>query len=274
MRLDVFMIKFDEEGADAHWARLRAIAPHAILIEGVSGIRAAHAECARRASTSHFFVVDADNWLLDRFSFKLTFQPRDDEVAVWRAKNPINGLVYGHGGIKLLATEAFCGVKHVKEPSVDVATSLTHRYRKIPVLASEHRFNTTPLLTWRSAFRECAKLATYSGREAALRLAAWCSIVNAARHSTWCLQGACDGRDYGRKNIGSPEKLVYRAVWSDNRACQGIKHRRQCPPSRTRSEHNDPRAATCHRTVFKGLTITNFPHRRALCVRAAARREA
>jgi hypothetical protein len=207
MRLDVFMIKFDEEGADAHWARLRAIAPHAILIEGVSGIRAAHAECARRASTSHFFVVDADNWLLDRFSFKLTFQPRDDEVAVWRAKNPINGLVYGHGGIKLLATEAFCGVKHVKEPSVDVATSLTHRYRKIPVLASEHRFNTTPLLTWRSAFRECAKLATYSGREAALRLAAWCSIVNAARHSTWCLQGACDGRDYGRKNIGSPEKM-------------------------------------------------------------------
>ena len=210
MRLDVFMIKFDEPDADAHWARLGDVAPHAILIEGISGIRAAHAECARRANTSHFFVVDADNWVLDGFSFELEFQPHDDEVAVWRAKNPINGLVYGHGGIKLLASRAFCGIKHVKEPRVDMATSLTHRYRKVSVLASEQRFNVTHLLTWRSAFRECAKLASYSARrseEVALRLAAWCSVANAERHSTWCLQGACEGRDYGEQNIGSPEKL-------------------------------------------------------------------
>jgi hypothetical protein len=210
MRLDVFMIRFDEPDADAHWDRLRAVAPHAILIEGISGIRAAHAECARRTSASHFFVVDADNWVLDEFSFELTFQPQDNEVAVWRTKNPINSLVYGHGGIKLLAREAFCGVKYIKEPGVDVATSLTHRYRKVPVLASEHRFNMTPLLTWRSAFRECAKLASHSARrseESAQRLAAWCSIANAGRHSVWCLQGACDGRDYGEKNIGNPERL-------------------------------------------------------------------
>jgi hypothetical protein len=172
--------------------------------------KAGHADCARPTNTSHFFVVDAGNWILGGFSFELEFQPHDGEVAVWRAKNPINGLVYGHGGIKLLASNAFCGVKHVKEPGVDMATRLTHRYRKVPVLASEHRFNMTPLLTWRSAFRECAKLASHSttrSEEAALRLAAWCSIANAERHSTWCLRGACDGRDYGERNIGSPEKL-------------------------------------------------------------------
>jgi hypothetical protein len=59
-------------------------------------------------------------------------------VAVWRAKNPINGLV--------IASDAFCGVKHVKEPGVDMAARLTHRYRKVPVLASEHRFNVETML--------------------------------------------------------------------------------------------------------------------------------
>jgi hypothetical protein len=210
MPLDVFMIKFDEGDADDHWARLRSIAPHAILIEGISGIRAAHAECARRARTSHFFVVDADNWVVDGFLFEPDFQPRNDEVAVWRAKNPINGLVYGHGGIKLLAGRAFCDVRDGKELPVDMATSLTHHYRKVPFLASEHRFNMTPLLTWRSAFRECAKLASNSAhlpQESAFRLATWCSVANAERYAAWCLQGACDGRRYGQENVNRPEKL-------------------------------------------------------------------
>ena len=209
MRSDVFMLKFDEPDADAHWARLRAFAPHAILIEGISGIHAALAECARHASTPHFFVVDADNWILDGFSFELIFQPHNDQVAAWRAKNPVNGLVYGNGGIKLIPANAFC---HAKDLGIDLTTRLTDRYRVIPILASEHRFNMTPLLAWRSAFRECAKLASRSVRgseekTAALHLDAWCSIANAERHAKWCLQGACDGRDYGTENIGRPEKL-------------------------------------------------------------------
>jgi hypothetical protein len=212
---NVFMIKLDEPNADAHWARLRAVAPDSILIEGISGIHAAHAECARRATTPHFFVVDADNWILDGFSFQLDFQTRDDEVAIWRARNPVNGLVYGNGGIKLFPANAFCGVNKL---SLDMSTKLAPRFRRIPVVASEHRFNTTPLLAWRAAFRECVKLASCLFDAASptprrlatwcsIAIATWCSIANAERNSTWCLRGACDGRDYGAKNAANPEKL-------------------------------------------------------------------
>jgi hypothetical protein len=209
LMFDVFMIKFDEPNAGAHWARLRAVAPHAILIEGICGIRAVHAQCAERASTPHFFVVDADSWILDGFSFQVDFCARNDQVAVWRAKNPVNGLVYGNGGIKLFPRNAF---RHETKLMIDLATSLTCQYRKVPVVASEHRFNLTPFLAWRSAFRECVKLASRSlpgsQESVARRLATWCSVANTERYSTWCLRGARDGRKYGTENINDPENLI------------------------------------------------------------------
>jgi hypothetical protein len=210
MGFDVFMIRFDEPKADQHWDRLLAIAPDAVLIDGVRGIYSAHAACARRANSSHFFVIDADNWLLDGFLLTTDFRPRDDEVAVWRAENPVNGLVYGHGGIKLLPRGAFGSSGN--DPYIDVATRLSRRYRIVPLVASEHRFNATPLLAWRTAFRECAKLASLplhsrTADVAKQRLAIWCSVANGAQHSTWCLRGACEGRDFGARNVDNPEKL-------------------------------------------------------------------
>src|SRR5262249_43316438 len=147
------------------------------------------------------------------------FRARDDEVATWRAKNPVNGLVYGNGGIKLFPAKAFCGVNKL---TLDMSTKLAPRYRKIPVLASEHRFNTTPFLSWRAAFRECVKLASClfdAASPTPRRLATWCSIANAESNSTWCLRGACDGRDYGAKNAANPEKLklINNYKWVESR---------------------------------------------------------
>jgi hypothetical protein len=210
MPFDVFMIRFDEPMVEAHWSRLLAVAPHATLIEGVSGIRAAHAACAERASGAHFFVVDADNWLLDGFSFEVYFKPHPDEVAVWRASNPVNGLVYGHGGIKLIPSEA--AKESIESRSVDLATSLTDLYRVVGVLASQHRFNSTPLLAWRTAFRECAKLASSMTRgtiEPATvhRLNIWCSIANRVPNAQWCLLGALAGREFGTMHATDQEML-------------------------------------------------------------------
>jgi hypothetical protein len=210
MPFDVFMIKFDEPTASVHWSRMLTVVPHAILIEGVSGIRAAHAACAERASGSHFFVVDADNWLFDGFKFDLDFEPHHDEVAVWRARNPINGLVYGHGGVKFIPSTA--AKVAIERRSVDIATSMTYRYRIVRTLASEHRFNSTPLLAWRTAFRECVKLAGRLAQgaiepETAHRLAIWCSVGNRAANSEWCLLGARNGRDYGTTYANNEAKL-------------------------------------------------------------------
>jgi hypothetical protein len=210
MSFDVFMIGFDEPEVGNNWSRLLSVAPHASLIQGVPGIRAAHLVCAQRAHTSHFFVVDGDNWLLDGRVFDINFGPSEDEVAVWRARNPINGLIYGHGGIKLIPSAAAASA--MNGCAIDLATSLTRRYRIVPILASEHRFSASPLLTWRTAFRECTKLASRLTRgpiepEAARRLATWCSVGNGARNSQWCLLGAQDGRDFGTTYARNQEKL-------------------------------------------------------------------
>jgi hypothetical protein len=210
MSFDVFMIKFDEPETDANWSRLLSAAPHATLIQGVPGIRAAHLVCAQRAHTSHFFVVDGDNWLLDEPIFDINFTPSEDEVVVWRARNPVNGLIYGHGAVKFMPSKAAAGAMNGR--SIDLATSLTPRYRIVPILASEHRFNVSPLLAWRTAFRECAKLASRLTRgpiepEAAHRLTIWCSVANGAQNSQWCQLGAHDGRDFGTTYASNQEKL-------------------------------------------------------------------
>ena len=77
------------------------------LVENISGLYALHAACAGMSRTPFFFLVDADNWILDGFDFAVPSLPTSDEVLVWGATNPFNSLYYGHGGMKLLPTAWF-----------------------------------------------------------------------------------------------------------------------------------------------------------------------
>lgn len=157
---DVFMIANDEPNAEANWARLRRLQPDARLVHGKTGIYAAFRACAIQARSPLLLAVDADNHVLDGFDFATPIRPAPNELLVWWARNPINGLTYGHGGIKLFATDLFR--RFNSTTFIDVSTSIATRTRTINQVASEHRFNTSPYKTWSSAFRECAKLAQES----------------------------------------------------------------------------------------------------------------
>jgi len=201
MKFDIFMIAYGEPNAAENWARLRAIAPEAKLIENVKGIIACYAACATASSTSHFFAVDADNWICDGFRFEVQFEPAEDEIALWVAENPVNGLRYAHGGIKLIP--ALLMKTAQLNGHVDFSTSVT-RNRYTEVCASEHRFNGDAYSTWAGAFRECAKLAigttignAQSRALADRRLTAWCTRGGDAKFGAWCLRGAREGRRYG-----------------------------------------------------------------------------
>ena len=202
---DVFMIAYRERNRAAHWERLRGFVPEARLVQGIKGIAAAHCACAELARTPWFFVVDADNWVLDGFDFAVPFDPDPDEVATWAATNPINGLYYGHGGIKLFPKARFAEAA-TRDFGIDMSMNLALRNRWLDIRASEHRFNTDPYNTWGTAFRECVKLVlgtTLGGfRPRALaraRLETWCTKGAEARFGQWCLAGAREGRLYGRK---------------------------------------------------------------------------
>ena len=214
MTPDIFFVSADEPDADRNWSRIQRVAPRARRIREQPSIRAAYLACAEASRTPHFFMVDGDNWLLDGFTFALDAVPRLVEVAVWRARNPVNGLVYGNGGIKLLPAAAVR--EALSGGGIDVGTSIGSGHRKVDVVASEHRFNTSAFAAWRTAFRECVKLSADLIRDgdrtiAAARLDIWCadgSVDPAPAYAEQCVAGARDGRAFGQRFAGQAEALA------------------------------------------------------------------
>ena len=162
MFLDVVFISYDEPNADENWENLLELIPYAIRVHGIKGIPNAHIKAASMVTTSHFFCVDADNIIDETFDFEkvLDFQRNDERIHVWGCRNPVNGLNYGYGWLKLFPTNH---IEHVEEYSVDFCTSVAASlggFKFHKEIASTTHFSTSPNNAWKSGFRECAKLAS------------------------------------------------------------------------------------------------------------------
>lgn len=210
MMTEVFFVSNGELNAEENWDRLLDFVPDAIRIDGVHGIHAAHLACAQELYEDRFFVVDADNWIVDGFSFELPEQVDPKAVYVWRAKNPVNDLVYGHGAIKSFPREA---VLNLQTTSVDMTTSISMNYQIVQILASEHRFNVSAYDSWRTAYRECVKLSSriidrQNDNETLFRLQTWCSKGDDQPFGADCITGSIMGMMYGESNKGNPTGLA------------------------------------------------------------------
>ena len=99
--LDFVYISFKEPNKEENWADLKNKVPWAKRVDGVVGFDNAHKAAADVAETDFFISVDGDNviderFLLETLDFSLT-NPK--AVHRWRARNSVNCLVYGNGGI-------------------------------------------------------------------------------------------------------------------------------------------------------------------------------
>lgn len=163
--LDVFFISMGEEGSEANWQRLLTFAPAAKRVDNIKGIYEVHKVCASLSTTANFYVVDADAWVLDGFRFHWEPDantlhwgiPESECVIVWKSINPVNGLEYGYGGIKLFPRQPF--LENLKW-DIDLSTTIGRATISMEQIGCETRFNTTPESAWLGAFRECAKLAS------------------------------------------------------------------------------------------------------------------
>ena len=206
---DIVFISYNEPNAEDNWNLLKTRFPRAIRVHGVKGIHNAHIAAAKLATTPMFWVVDGDAIVADNFDFSLLLPQYDrDIVHVWKSQNPVNGLVYGNGGVKLLPRMLTINVD-VNSP--DMTTSISPRFRAVDKISNINNFNTDPFTTWRSAFRECAKLAskTIDGQvdtETEQRLDVWCTIAN-GEYSKYAISGALAGRQYGQENAGDKPAL-------------------------------------------------------------------
>lgn len=153
---DVFFLSHGEANADENWQNLRRLCPRAQRIDGIDGLYQAHRACAEQSSTDRFFVVDADAWVYDDFVFDHDHAD-DGSVVVWHARNPVNELEYGYGGVKLFPRTPFL---EDRVWDTDLSTTIGSSIRVVQALSCETRFNATPESAWIGAFRECAKLAS------------------------------------------------------------------------------------------------------------------
>lgn len=203
--LDVVFIQYDEPNADDNWNRLKTLCPRARRVMGVDGIYNAHQAASYIATTDMFYVVDADSYILD-FDFKFTPNIFDRNcVHIFKARNPVNGLEYGNGAVKILPKNSFNG-----NSGIDVTTSLGP-VKLIDQIVSENRFNSSGFNAWRTAFREAAKLASgiiknQNTDESNYRLVVWTTVGD---ENT--LLGARAGKQF--VNDGGDVSLINNFSW-------------------------------------------------------------
>lgn len=203
---DIVFISSNEPNADENYNLLKQRYPQAKRVHGVKGIHQAHVSAAKLCNTEMFWVVDGDAEILDTFDFDHQIARYDVDgrstVYVWRSYNPVNSLVYGYGGVKLLPTEL---TKNVDVNSADMTTSISKNFKAVAEMSNKTVFNTDPFSAWRSAFRECVKLASQSidrqvTEETEFRLDAWCTRGADQAFGEYAIAGAQTGKAYGLNN--------------------------------------------------------------------------
>lgn len=207
---DVVFLSYNETFADGNFELLKDKVPDAKRVNGVDGIFNAHKKSSEIVNTSMVYIVDADAELTEDFDFKYVPPESDRGYAhVWRSVNPINGLTYGYGGVKLFPTKMLRSAEFWR---VDFTTSFSEGLKLMPEISNVSRFNTSAFETWRSAFRECAKLASTvikndDSSETSNRLETWCSKGRERAFGTYAIEGAKAGRDYGTKHKKNVSEL-------------------------------------------------------------------
>ena len=212
---DIVFISYNEPEAENNWQNLKARFPRAKRVDGVKGIHQAHIAAAKKCFTKMFWVVDADATVLEEFNFTHKVDDYDLEtVHVWRSKNPVNDLVYGYGGVKLLPRKLTLEMDLTK---TDMTTSISQYFKAMPEVSNITSFNVDPFNTWKSAFRECAKLASktidrQNEEETNERLKTWTTVGHDRKFGEYAIRGARAGMLFGLSSE-SDLKLINNFEW-------------------------------------------------------------
>jgi len=208
--LDIFYISYDEPNKEEHWADLKNKFPFAKRVDGVKGFDNAHKECARQSTTDRFITIDGDN-IVDPAFFTLEVSiPEDTDMAKsvisWSAKNSVNGLVYGNGGIKCWPRELVLNMKTHEEAeteSMKIDFCWDLEYIQMNNTYSVIFNSGSPFQAFRAGYREGVKMSLDRGYRVHLsefktkiwpknyeRLITWCNVGADVENGLWAIYGA------------------------------------------------------------------------------------
>jgi hypothetical protein len=211
--LDCVYLSFDEPQKEEFWVKIRNMIPWAVRVDGVKGSDAAHKAAAAASTTERFVLIDGDN-LPDSNFFNQTLTFADDTwdqaVFRWRARNHINGLMYGNGGISSW-TRTFVDNMQTHE-NTDGRTETQVEFCFDPLYwAMYDCYSTTypngdAFHAWRAGFREGVKMCLDRGRRPSVsefqdrvhqrnldHLTVWHNIGADVDHGLWAIAGARQG---------------------------------------------------------------------------------
>ena len=211
--LDVVYLTYDEPQKEEFWIKIRNMVPWAKRVDGVKGSDAAHKAAAAVSDTERFVLIDGDN-LPDPAFFNQTlhFPSAEYENAVfrWRARNHVNGLMYGNGGLSSWTRE-FVNTMQTHEASLgqdetDVEFCFDPRYWPMYDCYSTTYPNGSAFQAWRAGFREGVKMCLDRGRKPTTvefservhqrnldNLTIWHNVGTDAEYGEWAIAGARQG---------------------------------------------------------------------------------
>jgi len=208
--LDCIYLSYDEPQKEEFWVKIKNMVPWAKRVDGVKGSDAAHKAAAAASETERFILIDGDNLPNDEF-FDLIIEFPDDtyEQAVyrWRARNHINGLLYGNGGISSW-TRTFVNNMKTHENTdgraeTEVEFCFDPLYWAMNDCYSVTYPNASPFQAWRAGFREGVKMCLDRGIKPNItefknkvhhrnldNLTVWHNIGRDVENGIWAILGA------------------------------------------------------------------------------------
>ena len=193
--LDFVYISYAEPNKEHNWADLKSKVPWAKRVDNVKGFDSAHKAAAETAETDFFISVDGDNILDEKFLLETLDFTKTNPKAVhrWRAKNNINGLVYGNGGLVGWHKETCAGMKthenaDTDENQIDFCWGVPHE--NLHNCYSTTVINATSQQAFIAGYREGVKMSTDKGKPIPAEnfRTIWRNNLNIL--STWCTIGA------------------------------------------------------------------------------------
>lgn len=231
--LDVVFLSYDETKKDEFWVKIKNMIPWAVRVDGVKGSDAAHKAAADAAQTDRFILIDGDN-MPDPEFFNLVLEFPNDEynkaVFRWRARNYINGLMYGNGGLSCWTKDFIYNMKtheaSIGNDETDVEFCFDPYYWPMHDCYSTTYPNQSKLHAWRAGFREGVKMCLNKGRKPTLiefkdavhkrnldHLTIWHNVGSDVEFGEYAILGARQGTyftmltDWNYKDVQSFEKL-------------------------------------------------------------------
>lgn len=213
--LDCIFLTYDEPKKEEFWVTIQNMVPWAKRVDGVLGSDAAHKAAADASDTERFILIDGDN-IPDETFFNQQMVLDDnnrDCVFRWRARNTINGLMYGNGGLSSWTKDFVYNMRtHENTDGTDetlVEFCFHPRYWAMADCYSTTYPNGSPFQAWRAGFREGVKMCLDRGTKPSVvefesrvvsrnfdNLCIWQTVGADTENGQWAIYGARLGTQY------------------------------------------------------------------------------